>query len=190
VITPNPKTSGAARWNYLSAWTYANRKFGSDEIQIKDFISKILKNVPVFDMGARGSANTFVQREIGDVLISWENEALLIVEEIDKNKYEIVYPSITILAEPPVAVVDSIVNKKGTRKIAQAYLSYLYSDEGQDIIARHYYRPVNLKTLNKYRDQFPPIELKRIDWEFGGWRNAMKIHFVDGGTFDQLSHNK
>lgn len=186
VITPNPKTSGGARWNYLAAWAYAKKKFNGDEKQIRNFISKILKNVPVFDTGARGSTNTFVQREIGDVFISWENEAILVNKEIGKGNYEIVYPSLSILAEPPVAIVDKNVDKKGTRETAQAYLEYLYSEEGQEIAAHHYYRPSNKNVLNKYQKEFPKIELITIDDEFSGWQNAQKTHFLDGGTFDQI----
>lgn len=186
VITPNPKTSGGARWNYLAAWAFASRKFGRDQDKIKNFMHKLLKNVPVFDTGARGSANTFVQRETGDVLISWENEAILIVEEVNKNKYELVYPSLSILAQPPVAVVDKIVDKKGTREEAEAYIKYLFSEEGQEIIAHHYYRPINIVILNKYRYMFPYFELTTIDREFDGWQNAQRIHFKDGGVFDQI----
>lgn len=189
VITPNPKTSGGARWNYLAAWAYANKKFKGDEKQIKNFISKILKNVPVFDTGARGSTNTFVQREIGDIFISWENEAILVNKKIGKGSYEIVYPSLSILAEPPVAIADKNVDKKGTRETAQAYLEYLYSEEGQEIAARHYYRPSNKNVLSKYLKEFPEIELITIDDEFGGWQNAQKTHFLDGGTFDQIYTN-
>jgi sulfate/thiosulfate transport system substrate-binding protein len=186
VITPNPKTSGGARWNYLAAWAFAKKKFDNDEKQILSFISKIIKNVPVFDAGARGSTNTFVQREIGDVFISWENEAILVNKEIGKGNFEIIYPSISILAEPPVAVIDKIVDKKGTREVAAAYLEYLYSDVGQEIVGRYYYRPSNQNVLTKYKDQFPDMELVTIDDDFGGWKNAQEKHFLDGGTFDQV----
>jgi len=186
VITPNPKTSGGARWNYLAAWAYAKKKFVGDEKQIRIFISKILKNVPVFDTGARGSTNTFVQREIGDVFISWENEAILVNKKVGKGNYEIVYPSLSILAEPPVAIVDKNVDKKGTKKTAQAYLEYLYAEEGQEIAARHYYRPSDKNVLNKFLKEFPEIDLITINDEFGGWQNAQKTHFLDGGTFDQI----
>jgi sulfate/thiosulfate transport system substrate-binding protein len=187
VITPNPKTSGGARWNYLAAWAYASKKFNKDEKKIREFISKILKNVPVWDTGARGSTNTFVQREIGDVLINWENEAILITEKFGKDKFEIVYPTISILAEPPVAIIDKIVDKRGTREAATEYLNYLYSDIGQDIAARNFYRPTDKEILEKYKSQFPDLELVNINDEFGGWQKAQKTHFLDGGTFDQLS---
>jgi|SRR5690554_974207 len=186
VITPNPKTSGGARWNYLAAWTYASRRFNNDEKKVREFISKMLKNVPVWDTGARGSTNTFVQREVGDVLINWENEALLITEKLSKGEFEIVYPSISIIAEPPVAVIDKVVDKKGTRDVAVEYLNYLYSDVGQELAAKYFYRPVNQSILSKYKSQFPDIELVTIDEEFGGWQAAQKKHFSDGGTFDQL----
>jgi sulfate transport system substrate-binding protein len=186
VITPNPKTSGGARWNYLAAWAYAKNKFGGDDKKIKSFISKLLKNVPVFDTGARGATNTFVQREIGDVLLAWENEAILVNKEVGKGKYDIVVPSISILAEPPVAVVDKIADKRGTRNIAREYLNYLYSNDGQEIAARHYYRPTDKKVFEKYKNQFPDLKLVKIDDEFGGWQKAQKTHFADNGTFDQL----
>jgi len=186
VITPNPKTSGAARWNYLAAWAFANKKFNGDEKQIKRFISKFIKNVPVFDTGARGSTNTFVQRKFGDVLIGWENEAILISTNIGKGEYEIIYPSLSILAEPPIAVVDKVAEKKRSTEVAKAYLEYLYSEEGQEIVARHHFRPTNEKILNKYRKDFPEIKLITVDDEFGGWGNAQKKHFSDGGTFDQI----
>jgi sulfate transport system substrate-binding protein len=186
VITPNPKTSGGARWNYLAAWAYAVQKFGGDDKKIRSFVSKILKNVPVFDTGARGSTNTFVQREIGDVLLAWENEAILVNKEVGKGKYEIVIPSISILAEPPVAIVDKIVDKRGTREVAKEYLNYLYSGEGQEIAAKHYYRPTDKEVFSKYKKQFPDLKLVKIDEDFGGWQKAQKTHFSDNGTFDQV----
>ncbi|MCX6943785.1 MAG: sulfate ABC transporter substrate-binding protein [Verrucomicrobiota bacterium] len=189
VITPNPKTSGGARWNYLAAWAYARRKLGGDAAA-QEFVAKLLKNVPVLDSGARGSTTTFVQREIGDVAISWENEAFLVQKEFGADKYEIVVPSLSILAEPPVAVVDRVVRKKGTAEVAQAYLQYLYSEEGQDIAGRHFYRPRNPTIAAKYAKKLPPLELVTIDAEFGGWAKAQKTHFADGGTFDQVYLNK
>lgn len=186
VITPNPKTSGGAQWNYLAAWQFGIRKFNGDESQVKEFVSNIYKNVPVLDSGARGSTTTFVERGVGDVLISWENEAFLALKEYGANKFEIVIPSISILAEPPVAVVDKVVDKKGTRKVAEAYLEYLYSEEGQEIAAKHFYRPTNQKVAEKHAAKFPKIELFKIDEAFGGWKNAHKAHFADGGTFDQI----
>lgn len=189
VITPNPKTSGGARWNYLAAWTYAKHKQGSDDAG-KAFVTALYKNVPVLDSGARGSTTTFVQREIGDVAISWENEAFLALKEFGADKYEIVVPSISILAEPPVAVVDKVVKKKGTEAVAKAYLEYLYSDEGQDIAGRNFYRPRNETIAAKYANVFPKLELVTIDAEFGGWTKAQKTHFADGGVFDQIYSNK
>jgi len=186
VITPNPKTSGAARWNYLAAWAFANKKFTGDEKKVKEFVSKIIKNVPVFDTGARGSTNTFVQRKIGDVLIGWENEAILVNTNIAKGKYEIIYPSLSMLAEPPVAIVDRVVEKKGTKEVAKAYLEYLYSEEGQEIVAHHHFRPINEEVFAKYKKDFPDIDIVTIDEEFGGWDSAQKKHFEDGGTFDQI----
>lgn len=184
VITPNPKTSGGAQWNYLAAWEYGKRRYGEDKA--KEFISSIYKNVPVLDSGARGSTTTFVERGVGDVLISWENEAFLALKEYGADKLEIVIPSLSILAEPPVAVIDKMVDKRGTRQIAEAYLQYLYSEQGQEIAAKHFYRPTNEKVAEKYAAQFPKIELFRIDDAFGGWKNAHKIHFADDGTFDQI----
>src|SRR3954463_7488720 len=189
VITPNPKTSGGARWNYLAAWAYAKHKQGSDDAG-KAFVSALYKNVPVLDSGARGSTTTFVQREIGDVAISWENEAFLVLKEFGADKYEIVVPSISILAEPPVSIVDKVVKKKGTEAVAKAYLEYLYSDEGQDIAGRNYYRPRNQAIAAKYANVFPKLELVTIDAEFGGWTKAQKTHFADGGVFDQIYANK
>ncbi len=186
VITPNPKTSGGARWNYLAAWGYAKRKYGGDD-KAKEFVTKLFKNVRVLDSGARGSTTTFVQRGIGDVLISWENEAFLALNELGKGEFEIKVPSISILAEPPVALVDRNAKKKGNLEVAQAYLEHLYSPEAQRIIAKHYYRP----TKPEFADaedlkRFPKVELITVDEEFGGWQKAQKTHFTDGGTFDQI----
>ena len=184
VITPNPKTSGGAQWNYLAAWEYGKRNFG--ETRAKEFVADIYKNVPVLDSGARGSTTTFVERGVGDVFISWENEAFLAIKEYGPGKFEMVVPSLSILAEPPVAIVDKVVDKKGTRDLAEAYLQYLYSEEGQEIAAKNFYRPSNQKISAKYAKQFPVITMFRIDEAFGGWKNAHKIHFSDGGTFDQI----
>lgn len=184
VITPNPKTSGGARWNYLAAWEFGKQQFGED--RAKDFVKAIFKNVPVLDSGARGSATTFIERGIGDVLISWENEAFLALKEYGKDKFEIVIPSFSVLAEPAVALIDKVADRKGTRQVAEAYLQYLYSDEGQDIAARHFYRPTNEKIAKKYAQQFPTIKLFKINDAFGDWKNAQKAHFDDGGTFDQI----
>jgi sulfate transport system substrate-binding protein len=186
VITPNPKTSGGARWNYLAAWGYALKKFNNDESQVKAFVGAIYKNVPVLDSGARGSTTTFVERGIGDALIAWENEAYLAVNELGPDKFEIVIPSISILAEPPVAVVERDADRHGTNKVAEEYLKYLYSDEGQEIIARNYYRPRNQQIAQKYADKLKPVNLFTIDDLFGGWHAAQKKHFADGGTFDQI----
>lgn len=186
VITPNPKTSGGARWNYLAAWEFAKRKNGGDEVKAKEFVKKLYENVPVLDTGARGSTITFVQRGVGDVLLAWENEAFLALKEFGPEKFEIVAPSISILAEPTVAVVDKVVDKKGTREVAQAYLEYLYSEEGQKIAARNYYRPTNDKIKAEFAQQFPQLELFTIDQAFGGWAKADKAHFADGGSFDQI----
>ncbi|MFT3989849.1 MAG: sulfate ABC transporter substrate-binding protein [Luteolibacter sp.] len=185
VITPNPKTSGGARWNYLAAWAWAEQEFGGDQAKVKDYITSLFKNVPVLDTGARGSTTTFAQREIGDVFLSWENEAHLIEKEFP-GKTEIVYPSLSILAEPPVAVVEKNTEKKGTTDVARAYLEYLYSDEGQDIAGKNYYRPRNEKIAEKYSNIFPKLKLVTIDGAFGGWTNAQKTHFSDGGVFDQI----
>lgn len=184
VITPNPKTSGGAQWNYLAAWEFGKRHFG--EARAREFVADIYKNVPVLDSGARASTTTFVERGVGDVFISWENEAFLAIKELGAGKLEIVVPSLSILAEPSVAVVDKVVDKKGTREVAEAYLQYLYSDEGQEIAAKNFYRPTNAKIASKYANQFPPIKLFKIDEAFGGWKNAYKTHFADGGTFDQI----
>ena len=186
VITPNPKTSGGARWNYLAAWAYALKQPGGSEDKAKDFVKQLYKNVPVLDSGARGSTTTFVQREIGDVLIAWENEAFLSIKELGPDKVEIVAPSQSILAEPPVAVVDRVVNKKGTRQVAEAYLQYLYTPEGQEIAAKNYYRPRLESVAKKYASTFPKIKLVTIDDTFGGWQKAQQTHFADGGVFDQI----
>ena len=186
VITPNPKTSGGARWNYLGAWGYALKKNGGDSSKARDFVARIYRNVPVLDAGARGAITTFVQRRIGDVAISWENEALLAVQQIGKDKVEIVVPSVSILAEPPVAVVERVAKKKGTEKAAKAYLEYLYSPEGQDIIGKHFFRPRDAAAAAKYASQFPKVELFTIDSLFGGWQKAQKTHFADNGVYDQI----
>ena len=186
VITPNPKTSGGARWNYLAAWGYALKKYGNDETKAKDFVTRMYKNVPVLDSGARGSTTTFVERGIGDVLLAWENEAFLAVRELGPEKFEIVVPSVSILAEPPVAIVDKVADKHKTRATAQAYLEYLYSEEGQEIAAKNYYRPRLKSVVEKYAGQFPKINLFTIDEVFGGWQKAQKTHFEDGGVFDQI----
>jgi sulfate transport system substrate-binding protein len=185
VITANPKTSGGARWAYLAAWGYAERRFGSKD-KAREFITALYKNVPVLDSGARGSTITFTQKEIGDVLIAWENEAFLAQKEFGPGKYETVVPSSSILAEPPVAVVEKVVERKGTAEVARAYLDYLYSDEGQEIAARNFYRPRNAAVAAKYAGTFPKLELFTIDQVFGGWTVAQKTHFADGGVFDQI----
>jgi sulfate transport system substrate-binding protein len=186
IITPNPKTSGGARWNYLAAWGYALRQPGGSEAKARAFVSDIYKRVPVLDSGARGSTTTFVQRGIGDVLLSWENEAILAVNELGKDKLEIVYPSVSLLAEPPVTIVDKVVDKKGTRAVAQAYLEYLYTPEGQEIVAKNFYRPRLESIAAKHVARFPKIKLFTIDEVFGGWGKAQKTHFADGGVFDQI----
>jgi sulfate/thiosulfate transport system substrate-binding protein len=185
VITPNPKTSGGARWNYLAAWAWAAKAYAGDEAKIKDYITRLFQNVPVLDTGARGSTTTFAQREIGDVFLSWENEAHLIEKEFP-GKTDIVYPSISILAEPPVAVLEKNAAKKGTTKVAQAYLEFLYSEVGQDLAGKHFYRPRDAKALAKYEAVFPKIELVTIDKDFGGWKKAQETHFADGGVFDEI----
>ncbi len=185
VITPNPKTSGGARWNYLAAWEYGKRRGGGTDAKAREFVTQLFKNVPVLDSGARGATTTFVQRGIGDVLLAWENEAYLAVAE-GKGQVEIVVPSLSILAEPPVAVVDKVVDKKGTRAVAEAYLQFLYSPEGQEIAARNHYRPRDPKMAAKYAGTFAQVTLFTIDEAFGGWQNAQKAHFADGGTFDQI----
>jgi sulfate/thiosulfate transport system substrate-binding protein len=185
VITPNPKTSGGAQWNYLAAWEYAKRKYGGDD-KAREFVANLYRNVPVLDSGARGSTTTFVERGIGDVFISWENEAFLAQKELGAGRFEIVVPSLSILAEPTVAVVDRNVERRGTRKAAEAYLQYLYSEEGQEIAAQNFYRPTDAKVAKKYEKQFPKVTLFTIDQAFGGWQKASKTHFQDGGTFDQI----
>jgi sulfate/thiosulfate-binding protein len=186
VITPNPKTSGGARWNYLAAWAYALKQNNGDEAKAKEFVGKLFKNVPVLDSGARGSTTTFVERGIGDVLLAWENEAFLAKKELGPDKVEIIVPSLSILAEPPVTVVDKVVDKHKTRKVAEAYLQYLYSEEGQEIAAKNYYRPTLAAVAKKYEAQFPKVSLITIDDVFGGWAKAQKTHFADGGVFDQI----
>jgi sulfate transport system substrate-binding protein len=185
VITPNPKTSGGARWNYLAAWGFALKKYGSED-KAKDFVRALYQNVPILDTGARGATVTFAEREQGDVLIAWENEAYLSVQEFGADKFEIVAPSVSILAEPPVAVVDSVVDKRGTRQVSEAYLNFLYTAEGQEIAARNFYRPRLKDVADKYADQFSKLELFTIGEVFGGWENAQKIHFAEGGSFDQV----
>jgi sulfate transport system substrate-binding protein len=186
VITPNPKTSGGARWSYLAAWGFGLRHNNNDDAKARAFVTKLYKNVPMLDSGARGSTTTFAQRGIGDVLLSWENEAHLALKEFGADKFEIVYPSESILAEPPVALVDKIAAKHGTTEVAKAYLNYLYSDEGQEIAARNFYRPRNEKMAAKYAGQFPKLTLFNIDQTFGGWQKAQAKHFADGGVFDQI----
>jgi sulfate/thiosulfate-binding protein len=185
VITPNPKTSGGARWNYLAAWGWALKQFG-DEAKVKEYVSALFKNVPVLDSGARGATTTFAQRGIGDVLISWENEAFLVLKQFGNDKFEIVAPSVSILAEPPVTVVDRNAGKHGTAKVAEAYLKFLYSDEGQEIIARNHYRPRSAAVAQKYASTFPKITLFTIDEVFGGWQKAQKKHFEDNAVYDQV----
>ena len=185
VITPNPKTSGGARWNYLAAWGYALKKFGSVD-KARQFVADLYKNVPVLDTGARGSTVTFVERGVGDVLLAWENEAFLALKEFGPDRFEIVAPSLSILAEPPVAVVDRNVDRKGTRKVAEAYLQYLYSPEGQQIAARNFYRPSDPSVAAQHAKQFPQLTLVTIDGAFGGWASATKTHFADGAIFDQI----
>jgi len=186
VITPNPKTSGGARWNYLAAWGFAHNKFAGNESKIKNYISQLFNNVPILDTGARGATTTFVERGIGDVLLAWENEALLAQRQLGKDKFEIITPSISILAEPTVAVLDKNVDKNGTRLVAEAYLSYLYSETGQKIAAKNYYRPRSTEILQQYDDVFSSLKLLTVDDDFGGWQQAQQTHFVDGGTFDQI----
>ena len=189
IITPNPKTSGGARWNYLAAWAFAERKYGSAE-KARDFVRQLYRNVPVLDSGARGSTITFVQRGVGDVLLAWENEAFLALKEFGPNKVEIVVPSLSILAQPSVAVLDKVVDKKGTRTVAQAYLQHLYSPEGQRIAAKHHYRPTDPQVQAEFADRFPRLELLTIDQAFGGWGKASQAHFVDGASFDQIYANR
>jgi sulfate/thiosulfate-binding protein len=186
VVTPNPKTSGGARWNYLAAWAWALRQPGGSDATAKELVTRIFKNVPVLDAGARGSTTTFVERGIGDVLIAWENEALLAIKELGPGKFEVVAPSISILAEPPVTVVDKVAGKHGTRQVAQAYLEYLYTPAGQETAARHFYRPQTAAVAEKHAAQFPKLTLVTIDEVFGGWAKAQATHFADGAVFDQI----
>ncbi len=186
VITPNPKTSGGARWNYLAAWGYALKRNGGDQAKAREFVTRIYKNVPVLDSGARGSTTTFVERGLGDVLIAWENEALVALKEFSGDKFEIVYPSVSILAEPPVAVVDKVAQRHGTTDLATAYLKYLYSDEGQEVIARNFFRPRQKTVADKYAKQFPSLPMFTVDDTFGGWQRAQKTYFEDGAVFDQI----
>ncbi|KQQ33504.1 sulfate transporter subunit [Duganella sp. Leaf126] len=190
VITPNPKTSGGARWNHLAAYGYALRQPGGTPASAKEFLSKLYKNVPVLDSGARGATTTFVERGMGDVLIAWENEALLAIKELGPSKFDIVAPSVSILAEPPVAVVDKVVDKRGTRKVAEAYLNFLYTDAAQELIAKNYYRPAVEKEAKKYASQFPAVKLFTIADVAGDWARAQKVHFADGGLFDQIYQPK
>jgi sulfate/thiosulfate transport system substrate-binding protein len=186
VVTPNPKTSGSARWNYLSAWGYALRKPGGDEAKAKEFVTKLFKNVPVLDSGARGATSSFVSRGVGDVLINWENEILLGGNELGKDKFEIVVPTTSIQCEPTVSLVDKVADRKSNRKVAEAYLEYLYSEEGQDIVAKHYYRPISEAARKKYENTFPKLELFYLKDIVGDWQKAQKTHFNDGGVFDQI----
>jgi len=186
IITPNPKTSGGARWNYLAAWAWALRQPGGSEAKAREFVSRVYRNVPVLDAGARGSTTTFVERGIGDVLLAWENEALLAIKELGPGKFEVVAPSVSVLAEPPVAVVDKAAGKHGTRPVAQAYLEYLYTPAGQELAARHFYRPRLASVAAKYQAQFPKLTLFTIDEVFGGWKRAHAAHFADGALFDQI----
>jgi len=186
VITPNPKTSGGARWNYLAAWGYALKRDGGGEAKARDFITRLYRNVPVLDSGARGATTTFVERGIGDVLIAWESEALTALKEFGAGKFEVVTPSVSIMAEPPVAVVDGVARRRATTGVALAYLEYLYSDAGQEVVARNFYRPRLASVAAKYRSKFPGLEMFTVDQMFGGWQNAQKKHFSDGGVFDQI----
>ena len=190
VITPNPKTSGGARWNYLAAWAYELDRSGGDAARAKEFVRQLYQHVPVLDTGARGSTTTFVERGQGDVLLAWENEAFLALNELGPDKFDIVVPSLSILAEPPVTVVDRNVDRKGTRELAEAYLNFLYTPEAQEIIAQNYYRPINRDVAAKYRDKFPGLKLVKLGEVFGTWREAQKTHFSDGGTFDQIFQAK
>jgi len=190
VITPNPKTSGGARWNYLAAWGYALKKPGGTEAKAKELVTAIYRNVPVLDSGARGSTTTFVERGIGDVFISWENEAFLAIKELGPGKFDIVVPSVSILAEPPITLIDKVADRKGTRKVAEEYLKFWYTPEAQEIAAKNYYRPIDAKISAKYASQFPKVNLFTIDEAFGGWQKAQKTHFADGGVFDQIYTRK
>ncbi len=186
VITPNPKTSGGARWNYLAGWAWALRQPGGNDARAREYVTKLFKNVPVLDAGARGSTTTFVERGIGDVLLAWENEALLAIKELGVGKFEIVAPSVSILAEPPVTVVDRVAGKHGTKEVAKAYLEYLYTPEGQEIAAKNFYRPRDAKVAAKYASHFPKVALITVDEVFGGWKKAHAVHFADGALFDQI----
>lgn len=186
VVTPNPKTSGGARWNYLAAWAWAQREFGGDAGRVREFVRQLYANVPVLDTGARGSTTTFAQRGVGDVLLTWENEAHLALKEYGADRFDIIVPTLSILAEPPVAVVDRVVQRRGTAAVAGAYLEFLYSPEGQELAARHFYRPRLAEVAARHADRFPELKLVTIDGEFGGWARAQAEHFADGGTFDQL----
>ncbi|MBI5426704.1 MAG: sulfate ABC transporter substrate-binding protein, partial [Nitrospinae bacterium] len=186
VVSPNPKTSGGARWNYLAAWGYALKKYGNDEAKAGDFVARLYKNAPILDSGARGSTTTFIERGIGDVLLAWENEAFLAINKLGAGKFEIIVPSLSVLAEPPVAVVDKTADKHKTRDVARAYLEYLYTEEGQEIAARNFYRPRLKSAAGKYAHQFPNITLFTVDEVFGGWQKAQKTHFADGGIFDRI----
>jgi sulfate transport system substrate-binding protein len=190
VVTPNPKTSGGARWNYLAAWAYELARTNNNDVKAREFVAAIYKNVPVLDSGARGSTTTFVERRIGDVFISWENEAFLAINELGPEKFDIVVPSVSILAEPPVTIIDRVVDKKGTRAVAQAYLEYLYAPEGQEIAAKHYYRPSLAPVAKKYAGKFAEVKRFDVDEVFGGWKKAQKQHFGDGGVFDQIYQKK
>jgi sulfate transport system substrate-binding protein len=190
VIAPNPKTSGGARWNYLAAYGYALKKNNDDHAKAKQFVSALYKNVPVLDTGARGATTTFSQRKIGDVLVGWENEAILALNELGKGEFEIVTPSVSILAEPPVSIVDKVVKRRGTEAVAKAYLEFLYTDAGQEIAAKRYYRPRNEAIAKKYESQFAKLSLFTIDEVFGGWQKAQKLHFNEGGMFDQIYQKK
>jgi sulfate/thiosulfate-binding protein len=190
IITPNPKTSGGARWNYLAAWAYALEKNNGDQGRAKAFVAELLKHAPVLDTGARGATTTFVERGVGDVLLAWENEAFLALKELGPDKFDIVVPSLSILAEPPVAVVDKVVDRKGTRAVSEAYLKFLYTPEGQEIIAKNDYRPTDPTVAAKYANNFPKVKLVTVDGEFGGWAKAQKDHFSDGGSFDQIYQPK
>lgn len=186
VVTPNPKTSGGARWNYLAAWAYALSKNGGDDSKAKEFLAQLVKNVPVWDSGARGATTTFAQREIGDVLLAWENEALLALQQMGPDAFDVVRPSVSVLAEPPVALLDAVVDRKDTRAVAEAYLEYLYSEQGQDVVARNFFRPTDPAVLAGYAQQFPPMRLFTVAEVFGGWAKAQVEHFNDGGIYDRL----
>lgn len=186
VVTPSPKTSGGARWNYLAAWAWAMKQPGGNDVTAESFVKKLYKNVPVLDSGARAATVTFVERGIGDVLLAWENEAYLAVKQLGPDKFDVIAPSLSILAEPPVSIVDKVVDKHGTRKVAEEYLRYLYSKEGQEIAAKHFYRPRDPEIAAKYAKQFPNIALVTVDAAFGGWAKAQAVHFADGGTFDRI----